>query len=152
MQQSNLPIYNSRLVIIPITTSAVVGKMYFPDQPDLLQAKIVGITAHSYSTLESDPNGVPVVSYAQMILSYLTLVEGNDEFVQGIGLQKFCPINANLQPYNPGGYIPIQPRKVDWTKSYVSIAPGVAGDAASYSYVFNVFYMLPYNYPKPKMS
>lgn len=152
MQQANFPIYNSKLITIPITTSSVVGKMYFPDQPDLKEAKITGITAHSYSTINTDPNGFAVVSYAQMVLSYLTLVEGNDEFIQGIGLQKFCPMYENLQPFNPGGYIPITPRKVDWTKSYVQLAPGITGDAASYAYVFNVFYMLPYNYPKPKMN
>ena len=152
MQQANFPIYNSKLVTIPVTVSGVVGKLYFPDQPDLINAKVIGISAHSFSTMETDPDGLAVVSYAQMILSFLTLVEGNDEFLQGVGLQKFCPIYSNLQPFNPGGYIPITPRKVDFTKSYVTISPGTAGDAATYSYVFNVFYMLPYNYPKPKMQ
>jgi hypothetical protein len=152
MQAANYPVYNSKLITIPVVTSGVVGKILFPDQPDLKEAKVIGIAAHSFSTMNTDPNGLAVVSYAQMVLSYLTLVDGNDEFIQGIGLQKFCPMYENLQPFNPGGYIPISPRRISWTKSYVTIAPGTAGDAASYSYVFNVFYMLPYNYPKPKMS
>ncbi len=150
MQTANFPIYNSKLVTIPVTVSSVVGKIYFPDQPDLLNTKIIGITAHSYSTMNTDVNGLAVVSYAQMVLSFLTLVEGNDEFIQGIGLQKFCPINTNLQPFNPGGFIPITPRKVDWTKSYVQISPSTTGDAATYSYVFNVYYLNYNNYVKPK--
>ena len=150
MQTANFPIYNSKLITIPVTVSSVVGKIYFPDQPDLLNTKIIGISAHSYSTMNTDVNGLAVVSYAQMVLSFLTLVEGNDEFIQGVGLQKFCPINANSQPHNNNGYIPIAPRKVDFTKSYVSISPNTTGDAATYSYVFNVFYLNYNNYVKPK--
>lgn len=123
----------------------------FPDQPQLRNAVLMGISVYSADDVTKTPTGKTVVSTAILKKSFITLFiqnadapvqSGNQsvsmgEYVNRIPLVEFHTIQQGTNPftrtlYDFGGL------RIDWAKSYITTADAIGtGDI---SFLITVLY------------
>lgn len=136
---STSPLYN--FINIQLIVTSNTGKSYFPDYPQLRDAKIQAITFYSQiSGMTKDINNVNLLNLADSGYGYLTLYSGNKEAVQNLPLYKLANI-TQTQKGSADGLFQLDNLMVDFSKSFVSFANGYTPTTVlPYSLEFGVYY------------
>jgi len=126
-------------VEIAVPTSSTLTRFYFPDLPNLRNARITNIAIYTAGTITATPlTGSTPVTTADLKKSFLTLYEGDLQLVYNIPMLSFNSIvNSAADPYQfelPS----VNGLTVSWVKSYVSLPTALATTGVAYS--FGVFY------------
>jgi hypothetical protein len=143
MQYSTTPLYNTLQVQIVAQTNQVGAKYYFPDIPQLRDAKIYAITfvSNGYG-ITRDVNNVTLVDATDILNCYLTLYSSNKEAVQNLPLSLLRSWGASpVISGNSDGIFTFDNLKVDFSKSFVQFASGTQISATPRSFMFNVYYI-----------
>jgi len=126
-------------VEISVPTSSTLTRFYFPDLPNLRNAKITGIQVYTAGTISATPlTGSTPVTTADLKKSFLTLYEGDLQLVYNVPMLNFNNIvNSAADPYtfelpNVNGIT------ISWVKSYVNLPTALATTNVAYS--FGVYY------------
>ena len=133
-------------VEISVPTSSTLTRFYFPDLPNLRNAKITGIQVYTAGTISATPlTGSTPVTTADLKKSFLTLYEGDLQLVYNVPMLNFNNIvNSAADPYtfelpNVNGIT------ISWVKSYVNLPTALATTNVAYSfgvyYHFNKYYV-----------
>jgi hypothetical protein len=126
-------------VEIAVPSGSTLTRFYFPDLPNLRNARITNIAIYTAGTITATPlTGSTPVTTADLKKSFLTLYEGDLQLVYNIPMLSFNSIvNGAADPYQfelPS----VNGLTVSWVKSYVSLPTALATTGVAYS--FGVFY------------
>lgn len=126
-------------VEIAVPSGSTLTRFYFPDLPNLRNARITNIAIYTAGTITATPlTGSTPVTTADLKKSFLTLYEGDLQLVYNIPMLSFNSIvNGAADPYQfelPS----VNGLTVSWVKSYVSLPTALATTGTAYS--FGVFY------------
>lgn len=126
-------------VEIAVPSGSTLTRFYFPDLPNLRNARITNIAIYTAGTITATPlTGSTPVTTADLKKSFLTLYEGDLQLVYNIPILSFNSIvNSAADPYQfelPS----VNGMTVSWVKSYVSLPTALATTGVAYS--FGVFY------------
>ena len=126
-------------VEIAVPTSSTLTRFYFPDLPNLRNARITNIAIYTAGSITATPlTGSTPVTTADLKKSFLTLYEGDLQLVYNIPILSFNSIvNSAVDPYQfelPS----VNGMTVSWVKSYVSLPTALATTGVAYS--FGVYY------------
>jgi hypothetical protein len=126
-------------VEIPVPSGSTLTRFYFPDLPNLRNAKINNIQVYTAGSITATPlTGSTPVTTADMKKSYLTLYSGDLQLIYNVPLLTFNNmINSAADPYvfdNPV----INGITISWVKSYVVLPTALATTGVAYS--FGVYY------------
>ena len=126
-------------VEINVPTGSTLTRFYFPDLPNLRNAKITGIQVYTAGTITATPlTGSTPVTTADLKKSTLTLYEGDLQLVYNIPMLNFNNmVNSAADPYTfelPA----INGMTLSWVKSYVNVPTALATTNVAYS--FGVYY------------
>ena len=126
-------------VEIAVPTSSTLTRFYFPDLPNLRNARITNIAIYTAGSITATPlTGSTPVTTADLKKSFLTLYEGDLQLVYNIPILSFNSIvNSATDPYQfelPS----VNGLTVSWVKSYVSLPTALATTGVAYS--FGVYY------------
>ena len=126
-------------VEISVPSGSTLTRFYFPDLPNLRNARITNIAIYTAGTITATPlTGSTPVTTADLKKSFLTLYEGDLQLVYNIPMLSFNSIvNGAADPYQfelPS----VNGLTVSWVKSYVSLPTALATTGVAYS--FGVFY------------
>jgi hypothetical protein len=134
---STSPLYNYLNVQIIVNDNT--GKYYFPDLPQLRDAKVQAISFYPAGVQPTaDYNNVSLMSQTDLNNSFITLYSGNKEAIQNLPLQKLVNIGS---VGNIDGLFQIDNLVFDFSKSYVSFASGQAPASIPFSIMFGVYYI-----------
>lgn len=135
--QNNLDNYLN----VQIVVNNLNDKYYFPDLPQLRDAKIQGISFYPKlsTTNNLDVNNVPLMDITNAKKSFLTLYSGDVQKIQNLPLLKMknlwvqetngggAPADFNNQKVgNFEGIFAVNELVIDFSKSYVSLASNQA--------------------------
>lgn len=126
---------NYQFVSIQMQSSA--GRYYFPDLPNLREVYTTAIIFYPPNVSPKDNNGFTATG--QYINSYLTLNSNGEEFVQKMGLINLISITQNGKQ-NPFGLVTFPNVKIQYQKSYIEVAYGVAAPTFPSCFQFGVYY------------
>lgn len=135
---STSPLYNYLNVQIIINSNN--NKYYFPDIPQLRDAKLQSISFYSNLILTRDYNNVPLMdNVGDLDYAYLTLYSGNKEAVQNLPLWKLCNVGNSG---SVDGLFNLDNIIVDFSKSYISFPQNytIVG-AFPISAMFGIYYI-----------
>lgn len=138
------PIQNYLSVQIVINNQN--NKYYFPDLPQLRDAKINAICFYpALGNNVVDPNGVALISINDANSCYLTLDSGLEQIFQNIPLMKLANQwfegGSITQQGNADGLFVIDELVIDFSKSFVSVSPtSTIGGTLPQSISFGIFY------------
>ena len=137
---STSPLYNSLAVSIVINDAT--GKYYFPDIPQLRDAKLqaIEIIPAISGWVDADYNNVTLVDYTNFRGAYVTLYSGNKEAIQNLPALKLFNI-ANQTQANVDGLFTLDNIIVDFSKSYIQFATAEIPATFPRSVLFNIFYI-----------
>ena len=126
-------------VEIAVPNGSTLTRFYFPDLPNLRNAKITGIQVYTAGTITATPlTGSTPVTTADLKKSFLTLYEGDLQLVYNVPMLNFNNIvNSAADPYTfelPN----VNGMTVSWVKSYVNLPTALATTNVAYS--FGVYY------------
>ena len=126
-------------VEIPVPSGSTLTRFYFPDLPNLRNARITNIAIYTAGTITATPlTGSTPVTTADLKKTSLTLYEGDLQLVYNIPILSFNSIvNSAADPYQfelPS----VNGLTVSWVKSYVSLPTALATTGVAYS--FGVYY------------
>lgn len=126
-------------VEIAVPNGSTLTRFYFPDLPNLRNAKVTGIQIYTAGTITATPlTGSTPVTTADLKKSSLTLYEGDLQLVYNIPLLNFNNIvNSATDPYTfelPA----VNGMTISWVKSYVNLPTALATTNVAYS--FGVYY------------
>lgn len=126
-------------VEIAVPSGSTLTRFYFPDLPNLRNARITNIAIYTAGTITATPlTGSTPVTTADLKKSFLTLYEGDLQLVYNIPMLSFNSIvNSAADPYQfelPS----VNGLTVSWVKSYVSLPTALATTGVAYS--FGVYY------------
>lgn len=126
-------------VEIAVPTGSTLTRFYYPDLPNLRNAKVTAIQVYTAGTITATPlTGSTPVTTADLKKSSLTLYEGDLQLVYNIPLLNFNNIvNSAADPYTfelPA----INGMTISWVKSYVNLPTALATTNVAYS--FGIFY------------
>jgi hypothetical protein len=126
-------------VEINVPNGSTLTRFYFPDLPNLRNAKITGIQVYTAGTITATPlTGSTPVTTADLKKSTLTLYEGDLQLVYNIPMLNFNNmVNSAADPYTfelPA----INGMTLSWVKSYVNVPTALATTNVAYS--FGVYY------------
>lgn len=137
MQENLLSRYEA--VEIPVPTSSALTRFFFPDLPNLRNARIRMIDAYTPGTITATPlTGSTPVTVADMKKTFITLYVGDLQIVYNMPLLTFNNfVNSAVDPYVN---IPINVNglTISWTKSFVTVPTALATTGVAYS--FGIFY------------
>ena len=135
-----LKIKRFEAVEIPVPNGSTLTRFYFPDLPQLRDAKIESIQIYAAGTLAASPltgSALPVL--ADLKKSFLTLYQGDLQVIYNIPLVALNDISDGSTPYV--FELPmINDISISWTKSYVSLPTALATTNVAYS--FGIYYYL----------
>jgi hypothetical protein len=126
-------------VEIAVPSGSTLTRFYFPDLPNLRNAKITGIQIYTAGTITATPlTGSTPVTTADLKKSFLTLYEGDLQLVYNVPMLTLNNIvNSAADPYT--FELPtINGITISWVKSYVSLPTALATTSVAYS--FGVYY------------
>lgn len=126
-------------VEIAVPTGSTLTRFYYPDLPNLRNAKVTAIQVYTAGTITATPlTGSTPVTTADLKKTSLTLYEGDLQLVYNIPLLNFNNIvNSAADPYTfelPA----INGMTISWVKSYVNLPTALATTNVAYS--FGIFY------------
>jgi hypothetical protein len=127
-------------VEIPVPNGSTLTRFYFPDLPQLRDAKIQAIQIYAAGTLAASPltgSALPVL--ADLKKSFLTLYQGDLQVIYNIPMVALNNIADSATPYVfelPS----VNDISISWTKSYVSLPTALATTNVAYS--FGIYYYL----------
>jgi hypothetical protein len=126
-------------VEIPVPSGSTLTRFYFPDLPNLRNAKISAIQVYTAGTITATPlTGSTPVTTADLKKSFLTLYQGDLQLVYNVPMISLNNIvNSAADPYTfelPA----VNGITVSWVKSYVTLPTALATTAVAYS--FGVYY------------
>jgi hypothetical protein len=126
-------------VEINVPSGSTLTRFYFPDLPNLRNAKISAIQVFTAGTITATPlTGSTPVTTADMKKSFLTLYQGDLQLVYNVPMITLNNIvNSAADPYTfelPA----INGITVSWVKSYVNLPTALATTGVAYS--FGVYY------------
>jgi len=126
-------------VEINVPSGSTLTRFYFPDLPNLRNAKITGVQVYTAGTITATPlTGSTPVTTADLKKSTLTLYEGDLQLVYNIPMLNFNNmVNSAADPYTfelPA----INGMTLSWVKSYVNVPTALATTNVAYS--FGVYY------------
>jgi len=126
-------------VEIAVPSGSTLTRFYFPDLPNLRNAKITAIQVYTAGSITATPlTGSTPVTTADLKKSFLTLYEGDLQLVYNtpmVGLNNI--VNSAADPYSfelPA----INGITISWVKSYVVLPTALATTGVAYS--FGVYY------------
>ena len=126
-------------VEIPVSTGSTLTRFYFPDLPNLRNAKIRAIHVYTAGTITNTPlTGSTPVAIADLKKSALTLYEGDLQLVYNLPILTFNNfVNSATDPYLN---VPMEVDgiTISWTKSYVTLPTALGTTGVAYS--FGVYY------------
>jgi hypothetical protein len=126
-------------VEIAVPSGSTLTRFYFPDLPNLRNAKITGIQIYTAGTITATPlTGSTPVTTADLKKSFLTLYEGDLQLVYNVPMLTMNNIvNSAADPYT--FELPtINGITISWVKSYVSLPTALSTTSVAYS--FGVYY------------
>lgn len=126
-------------VEINVPSGSTLTRFYFPDLPNLRNAKISAIQVYTAGSITATPlTGSTPVTTADLKKSFLTLYQGDLQLVYNVPMISLNNIvNASADPYTfelPA----INGITVSWVKSYVNLPSALATTSVAYS--FGVYY------------
>jgi hypothetical protein len=126
-------------VEISVPSGSTLTRFYFPDLPNLRNAKITAIQIYTAGTITATPlTGSTPVTTADLKKSFLTLYEGDLQLIYNVPMLNFNSIvNSAVDPYSfelPA----INGITISWVKSYVVLPTALATTGVAYS--FGVYY------------
>jgi hypothetical protein len=126
-------------VEIPVPSGSTLTRFYFPDLPNLRNAKISAIQVYTAGTITATPlTGSTPVTTADLKKSFLTLYQGDLQLVYNVPMISLNNIvNSATDPYVfelPA----VNGITVSWVKSYVTLPTALATTGVAYS--FGVYY------------
>ena len=135
-----LKIKRFEAVEINVPNGSTLTRFYFPDLPQLRNAKIEAIQVYSAATLAASPltgSALPVL--ADFKKSFLVLYQGDLQLIYNIPL---VALNNMVDGSTPYTYeLPnINDIDVSWTKSYVTLPSALGTTNVAYS--FGIYYYL----------
>ena len=137
MQENVLNRFES--VEIPVNTGSSLTRWFFPDLPNLRNAKIRMIDVYTPGTITATPlTGSTPVTIADMKKTTITLYVGDLQLVYNMPLLTFNNfVNSAVDPYVN---IPVNVNglTVSWTKSFISVPTALGTTGVAYS--FGIFY------------
>lgn len=113
------------------------SRYFFPDLPNLRDAKVYYMTFYTRYVMRSDVNGTS--SGLLSTGAFLTLVRGNDEFVKQMDLHNLAALKSVGVNSNVNGGLAISPTQINFSKSYVELSPALVPGSV-FSYSFGVWY------------
>jgi hypothetical protein len=126
-------------VEIAVPSGSTLTRFYFPDLPNLRNAKITAIQVYTAGTISATPlTGSTPVTTADLKKSFLTLYEGDLQLVYNtpmLGLNNI--VNSAADPYTfelPA----VNGITISWVKSYVVLPTALSTTAVAYS--FGIYY------------
>ena len=126
-------------VEIAVPSGSTLTRFYFPDLPNLRNAKITGIQIYTAGTITATPlTGSTPVTTADLKKSFLTLYEGDLQLVYNVPMLTLNNmVNSAADPYT--FELPtINGITISWVKSYVSLPTALSTTSVAYS--FGVYY------------
>lgn len=127
-----------QLISVPVT--AFSRRFNFPDLPELRDVYTTAIVHYPYYIMRTDNNGVNTSTDA-ITESFVTLMEGNKEYLKQVDLMLFNPFRSNLTYGNRSGVLSLQPKKIDFSQSYVEISQNVTTlPSIPFVFLFGIYY------------
>jgi hypothetical protein len=129
--------FESVEIQVPLNSS--LTRYYFPDLPNLRNAKVTGIQVYTAGSISATPlTGSTPVTTADMKKSFLTLYQGDLQLIYNIAMTGLNSIvNSAGDPYR--FELPqIADLTISWVKSYVSLPTALTTTNVAYS--FGVYY------------
>jgi hypothetical protein len=127
-------------VEINVPNGSTLTRFYFPDLPQLRNAKIEAIQVYIAGAISATPlTGSTPVTVADAKKSFLTLYQGDLQLIYNIPLVGLNNIQEGTTPFIfdlPS----INDIDISWTKSFVSLPTALATTNVAYS--FGVYYYL----------
>jgi hypothetical protein len=126
-------------VEINVPSGSTLTRFYFPDLPNLRNAKISAIQVYTAGSITATPlTGSTPVTTADLKKSFLTLYQGDLQLVYNVPMISLNNIvNSAADPYTfelPA----VNGITVSWVKSYVNLPSALATTGVAYS--FGVYY------------
>jgi len=126
-------------VEISVPSGSTLTRFYFPDLPNLRNAKISAIQVYTAGTITATPlTGSTPVTTADLKKSFLTLYQGDLQLVYNVPMISLNNmVNSAADPYTfelPA----VNGITVSWVKSYVNLPSALATTGVAYS--FGVYY------------
>jgi hypothetical protein len=126
-------------VEISVPSGSTLTRFYFPDLPNLRNAKISAIQVYTAGSITATPlTGSTPVTTADLKKSFLTLYQGDLQLVYNVPMISLNNIvNSAADPYTfelPA----VNGITVSWVKSYVNLPSALATTGVAYS--FGVYY------------
>jgi len=126
-------------VEIAVPSGSTLTRFYFPDLPNLRNAKVTAIQVYTAGSITATPlTGSTPVTTADLKKTSLTLYEGDLQLLYNIPILNFNSlVNSATDPYTfelPA----INGITISWVKSYVVLPTALATTNVAYS--FGVYY------------
>ena len=127
-------------VEISVPSGSTLTRFYFPDLPQLRNAKIEAVQVYVAGAISATPlTGSTPVTLADAKKSFLTLYQGDLQLIYNIPLVSLIDINDGTSPFV--FQLPsMNDIDISWTKSFVSLPTALATTNVAYS--FGVYYYL----------
>jgi hypothetical protein len=127
-------------VEISVPSGSTLTRFYFPDLPQLRNAKIEAVQVYVAGAISATPlTGSTPVTLADAKKSFLTLYQGDLQLIYNIPLVGLIDINDGTSPFV--FQLPsMNDIDISWTKSFVSLPTALATTNVAYS--FGVYYYL----------
>lgn len=135
----NFKIRRAEYIEVPIGATNTKQQVYFPDLPNLRNARVYGIEAYSSDTQNPTMSGATSQDRAQLLEATLSLYFSGGDFIQVPLLSIYRGNSTTFRAEIPE----LAGQTIVWAKSYVYLndAAGIA-NYQSKSFVFNVYYTL----------
>lgn len=127
-------------VEIAVPSGSTLTRFYFPDLPNLRNAKITGIQVYTPGTITATPlTGSTPVTTADLKKSFLTLYEGDLQLIYNVPMLNFNNMVTGATPDPYTFELPaINGITISWVKSYVVLPTALVTTGVAYS--FGVYY------------
>lgn len=127
-------------VEIAVPSGSTLTRFYFPDLPNLRNAKITAIQVYTAGTITATPlTGSTPVTTADLKKSFLTLYEGDLQLVYNVPMLNFNNMVTGATPDPYTFELPaVNGITISWVKSYVTLPSALATTNVAYS--FGVYY------------
>ena len=126
-------------VEIPVPSGSTLTRFYFPDLPNLRNAKVNNIQIYTAGSITATPlTGSTPVTTSDMKKSFITLYSGDLQLVYNMPMLAFNNmVNSATDPYVFNNPV-INGITISWVKSYVVLPTALATTGTAYS--FGVYY------------
>jgi len=127
--------------IVPAGSTSA-QQFFFPDYPQLRDAKVNFLNSYNSTILPVTSSNIPTISISDQTNGFLVLVINDKEDIK-IPLSNLCAIggSAGMVQFNLNGYVPLNGINVKWSKSYIKFGTAIA--AGQFSIAFGCYYDLP---------